>query len=119
MGTYHRPTAAVPAAHAQEAAAELSLPESVVISLVDLAGAAKEGLLALAMGTGLETLPVLLEESVAAVAGPKGKHNPERAAVRHGSEAGSVTLGGRGSAPPTAVMRWRCRPTTASPPGTS
>ena len=95
MGTYHRPTAVVPAAHAQEAAAELSLPESVVISLVDLAGAAKEGLLALAVGTGLETLHVLLDESVTALAGPKGKHNPERAAVRHGSEAGRVTLGGR------------------------
>jgi putative transposase len=29
------------------------------------------------------------------VAGPKGKHDPDRAAVRHGHEQGSVTLGGR------------------------
>jgi putative transposase len=32
---------------------------------------------------------------VSALAGPKGKHNPERAAVRHGHERGSVALGGR------------------------
>ena len=30
-----------------------------------------------------------------AVCGPKGKHDPDRTAVRHGTEAGSVTLGGR------------------------
>ena len=27
--------------------------------------------------------------------GPEGRHNPDRAGYRHGSEAGSVTLGGR------------------------
>ncbi len=27
--------------------------------------------------------------------GPKGKHNPDRVATRHGTERGSVTLGGR------------------------
>lgn len=30
-----------------------------------------------------------------AACGPRGKHNPDRAATRHGAEAGSVTLGGR------------------------
>jgi putative transposase len=29
------------------------------------------------------------------VCGPRGKHDPGRAAVRHGTERGSVTLGGR------------------------
>ncbi len=29
------------------------------------------------------------------VVGPKGKHNPERTAMRHGHEDGSMTLGGR------------------------
>jgi hypothetical protein len=95
MGTYHRPATVVPVGGAQEAAADLSLPESVVISLAHLGEACKEGLLALAVGTGLETLHVLLEESVTALTGPKGKHNPEPTAVRHGSEAGSATLGGR------------------------
>jgi putative transposase len=27
--------------------------------------------------------------------GPKGKHNPDRRAVRHGHAGGEVTLGGR------------------------
>ena len=36
-----------------------------------------------------------MEEEVDEVAGPKGKHNSERVAVRHGHESGSVTLGGR------------------------
>jgi len=37
----------------------------------------------------------LMEESVGALCGPKGKHDPVRAAVRHGEEDGSETLGGR------------------------
>jgi transposase-like protein len=32
---------------------------------------------------------------VSALAGPKGRHDPARSAVRHGSEDGSVVLGGR------------------------
>jgi putative transposase len=37
----------------------------------------------------------MLAEDVARLVGPKGRHNPARAAVRHGSESGQVTLGGR------------------------
>jgi transposase-like protein len=36
-----------------------------------------------------------MEEEVDEVVGPKGRHNPGRVAVRHGHEAGEVTLGGR------------------------
>jgi transposase-like protein len=36
-----------------------------------------------------------MHADVAAVCGPKGKHDPDRSAVRHGTESGSVTLGGR------------------------
>ncbi len=36
-----------------------------------------------------------MAEEVCDVVGPKGRHDPGRAAVRHGSEAGQVTLGGR------------------------
>ena len=35
------------------------------------------------------------QAEVTAVAGVKGRHDPARAAVRHGTEKGSVTLGGR------------------------
>ena len=36
-----------------------------------------------------------MEADVSALAGPKGKHDMARTAVRHGRERGSVTLGGR------------------------
>jgi len=37
----------------------------------------------------------MMDTDVAALVGPRGKHIADRAAVRHGTEAGSVTLGGR------------------------
>jgi putative transposase len=74
---------------------ELILPDRVTIALAELAGAAREGLLALAVGTGLGVLHSLLDTDVERLAGPKGRHNPDRGAVRHGTQAGKVTLGGR------------------------
>ena len=73
----------------------LDVPEQVTVALVEIAESAKEGLLALAVGAGLQVMGTLMEESVAALAGPKGKHDPDRTAVRHGHEQGSVPLGGR------------------------
>ena len=75
--------------------AEVVLPERVQEALGQLVGAAKEGLLALSVGVGLGVLAELLEEEVVGVVGAKGKHDPERVAVRHGHESGEVTLGGR------------------------
>jgi putative transposase len=71
------------------------LPERVRDALGELAGAAKEGLLALSVGVGLGVLGELMESEVDEVVGPCGKHDPDRVAVRHGHEAGEVTLGGR------------------------
>jgi hypothetical protein len=70
-------------------------PETATIALTEIVEAAKEGLLALAVGAGLQVMQVLMAESVTALCGPKDKHNPDRVGHRHGSEAGSVTLGGR------------------------
>jgi putative transposase len=75
--------------------ARLELPEQVTVAVAELAGAAREGLLALAVGTGLQVLEALLAEDVVRLVGPRGRHHPDRAAVRHGTEAGQVTLGGR------------------------
>jgi putative transposase len=80
---------------AAEASGELALPPRVQEALGELVNSAKEGLLALSVGVGLGVLAVLMEEEVDEVVGAKGKHNPERSAVRHGHEAGEVTLGGR------------------------
>jgi len=81
----------------------LAIPDEVSVALAEIAESAKEGLLALAVGAGLQVLGTMMEESVTALVGPKGKHNPDRTAVRHGHEHGSVTLwgppGGRAAAP--------------------
>lgn len=74
---------------------ELVMPDVIGIAMTDIAGAVREGLLALAVGAGLQVMDVLMAESVSVVCGPKGRHDPERTAVRHGSDDGSVTLGGR------------------------
>jgi putative transposase len=86
-------------------APESPLPARIQESLGELVGAAREGLLALSVGVGLGVVHELMELEVDEVVGPKGKHNPERAAVRHGHENGSMTLGGRR----VAVRRPRMR----------
>jgi transposase-like protein len=55
----------------------------------------REGLLAASVAVGLDVMAELMEAEVTDLAGPKGKHNPARTAKRHGSEHGTVTLGGR------------------------
>ena len=78
------------------------------------------------VAVGLEVMAELMEAEVTALAGPKGKHNPARAAKRHGGQDGTVTLGAGGSrsvahgfapsATTSASWPWRrmprsCRPT--------
>jgi hypothetical protein len=63
--------------------------------MTEIAENMQEGLLALAVGAGLQVMQALMEADVTVLAGPKGKHNMTRTAVRHGRESGSVTLGGR------------------------
>ena len=85
------------------ATAEVVMPESVILAMADLAETVEEGLLALAVGAGLGVMQVMMQESVTGLCGPKGVHDADRSAVRHGSENGSVTLGGR----PVPVRRPR------------
>jgi putative transposase len=89
---------------------ELVLPSAVSVAMGEIAGAVREGLLALAVATGLQVMTAMMDESVAVLAGPKGRHQPERTAVRHGTEAGSVVLGGRR----VPVRRPRVRATDGS-----
>ncbi len=65
------------------------------MALADIAGVAKEGLLALSVATGSSVMQAMFQAEVTAAAGPTGKHDPTRTAVRHGAGKGSVTLGGR------------------------
>ncbi len=74
---------------------ELVVSDTVAVAMGELAGTVKEGLLALAVGAGLQVMQVMMTDSVTTLCGPKGRHDTERSAVRHGQENGSVTLGGR------------------------
>jgi putative transposase len=80
---------------AQATMDEAVLPERVQEALGQLVGVAREGLLALSVGVGLGVLAELMEAEVDEVVGPRGKHDADRIAVRHGHESGEVTLGGR------------------------
>src|SRR5437870_5401363 len=83
----------------------IELPDRVSVELASLAGTVREGLLAFAVGVGMQVFRTMLEEDVAAVAGPKGRHDPGRVAYRHGDQESSVVLGGR----KVAVSRPRVR----------
>jgi hypothetical protein len=72
-----------------------ALPGRVQAAVGELVGAAREGLLALSVGVGLGVMHELMAEGVDEVCGPKGKHDPERVAYRHGGDEGEVTLGSR------------------------
>jgi hypothetical protein len=50
----------------------LTMPAEVSVALAEIAHSATEGLLALAVGAGLQVLGTLMEESVTALAGPRG-----------------------------------------------
>ena len=63
-------------------------PERVSVAMAEIAESAAEGLLAVAVSAGLQVIQASMAESVTALAGPKSRHDPERTAVRHGSERG-------------------------------
>ena len=76
-------------------AVEAAMPDAVSVTLAELAVSLREGLLALAVGTGFQVMDAVIDESVSVLAGPRGRHDQNRTAVRHGTEDGSVVLGGR------------------------
>src|SRR6478609_6653491 len=100
------------------------LPEEIALAMADIAGAAREGLLAMSVAAGMAVMAAMFEAEIAEVCGPKGKHDANRprcatgrAAVRSrwvGGESGWI---GRGRAPWTG-MRCRWPATHTSPPRT-
>jgi putative transposase len=103
-------------------ALESPLPAENQEALGELAGAAREGLLALSVGVGLGVVHQLMEREVDEVVGPEGKHDPDRTAKRRGHEDGSMTLGGqrvpvagRGSARPMTSTSCRSSRMRTSP----
>jgi transposase-like protein len=89
----------------QDTRSEHALPSRVQDALGELAGAAKDGLLALSVGLGLGVLSEMMEAELDEVVGAKHAKDAQRTAVRHGHTDGEVTLGGRR----VAVKRPRAR----------
>ena len=71
------------------------LPEEVRLALAEVAGVAREGLLAMSVAAGMAVMRAMFDAEITKACGPRGKHDPDRAAVRHGAGRGSVVLGGR------------------------
>ena len=87
---------------------EITVPEQVIVSMAEIAESAKEGLLALAVGTGMQVMAAMFEEDVMRLCGPEGKAvtsvasspGPRRTAsstavqeVRPGSSAATTEYG--------------------------
>lgn len=72
-----------------------SFPEQVQVALAEVAGAAREGVLALSVACGLQVVNEILAADVERICGPKGKHDADRAAYRHGTEPRLLPLGGQ------------------------
>jgi hypothetical protein len=53
---------------------EIAVPEQVIVSMAGIAGAAKEGLLALAVGTGLQVMTAMFDEDTARLEALFGEH---------------------------------------------
>jgi putative transposase len=70
------------------------LLEEVRLAMADIRRRRAEGLLAVSVAAGLAVMAAMFEAEIAEACGPKGKHDANRAAVRHGQGRGSVSLGG-------------------------
>ena len=111
-----------------DAAGLPDLPEEVRLAMTDIAGAAREGLLAMSVAAGMAVMAAMFDAEIAQACGPKGKHDagPGRGAPRHreglgdpgwapgagGSAAGTHRRWARGAAfaatrtsPPTTCWR--------------
>jgi hypothetical protein len=63
----------------------LAVPEQVSVAMNEIAADMQEGLLALAVGAGLQVMQQLMEADVTAACGPRGRHDRDRTATRHGT----------------------------------
>jgi hypothetical protein len=64
-------------------AMRLAVPETVSVAMAEIAADLRDGLLTLAVGTGLQVMATMMEVDVTAVAGPRGR--PTRTGWRCGT----------------------------------
>ena len=69
---------------------EVAVPEQVIVSMAEIAGAAKEGLLALAVSTGLQVMTAMFDEDVTAAvrAGRQAQPGSRRVPARRRGRVG-------------------------------
>jgi len=77
------------------------------LTLSDLQQAVKSRFSSFCTAVGIRALLTLMEQDVETVSGPKGKHNPERTAYRHGFQETTVPMGNQR----IAIKRPRVRST--------
>jgi transposase-like protein len=73
------------------------LTESIIIEIADLESLkyhARRGLLDFSINLGVTVFKQMMEYEATEMAGPKGKHDPDRSAYRHGTEKTQIVLGG-------------------------
>ena len=85
MPAYHKRTK-------QSTEKKISLPIDR-LTLPDLREAVKGRFASFCTAVGIQALMTLMEQDVESMAGPKGKHNPERTAYRHGTQSTSIPMG--------------------------
>src|SRR5258708_33501135 len=71
------------------------LPEEIQLALAGIAGAAREGLLAMSVAAGLAVMAAMFDAEISQVGRPKGRVDPNPAPGRPGHGRGPVTLGWR------------------------
>jgi len=86
----------MPAYHkkAKEANEKNSQPSAVEhLILSDLQAAVKGRFASFCTAVGIQALMTMMNQDVEVVAGPKGKHDPNRTAYRHGSQPTTISMG--------------------------
>ncbi|MDI7246909.1 MAG: hypothetical protein QME92_05485 [Bacillota bacterium] len=78
----------------KEDATKTPISREVALSLEAIRQRVKDGLLALCVEVGLNTLEMMFEEELEEKIGKKGKHSAERSSYRHSHEPRKVVLGG-------------------------
>ena len=71
------------------------LSEELALAFAEVAGAAREGLLAMSVAVGMRVMAEMMDEELTTKVGPKHAKLADRQASRHGTAPGSVVLGGR------------------------
>src|SRR3981081_1586445 len=95
-GTAMRTVPTIRVADTADAVVLPDLPEESAGARADIAGAAREGLLAMSVAAGMAVMQALFEAEIAEAAGPKGKHDTDRAGGGHGRRRGPGRVGGGG-----------------------